>query len=236
MEGTSRNDIARDIEKGKKNGRYKDCVHLIIGEPGPYGSGTFHTICAKQAFEYLQKAHPLDKQPHCPPDCHFFLPKENAMSLQYDEAWICENGHTINSCIHEMPEKNTEFCEKCGAKTVKTCPSCEKPIRGFDWESSGLSSYKVPSYCIHCGSPFPWTQSKIQAAEELIRLNEDLNDPEKEDFVGAVQEIGKDSPQAKVGAEKIKKYARKIGQEAYSVIKDIISDIASETIKKQLGI
>jgi len=153
----------------------------------------------------------------------------------YDEAWICENGHKINSSVRNMPEFNAEFCKECGSKTVKACTSCEKPIRGIYWGGSPFSEYLVPAYCIHCGDPFPWTKSKLEAAEELIRLNQALTEQEKEEFVAAVREVGKDSPKAKVAGEKIKSFARKIGQQGYVVLKDVISDIASETIKKQLG-
>ena len=56
-----------------------------------------------------------------------------------------------------------------------------------------LIPYRVPSYCTNCGEPYPWTHAKLEAVEELIRLNENLSSEEKEQFASAVREASKDT-------------------------------------------
>ena len=89
----------------------------------------------------------------------------------HDVALICENGHIVNYSSHNMPESNSECCEKCGAVAMNACRSCNKPIRGTWWGGSFSTYDKPPSYCSGCGEPYPWTRSAPEAAEELIRFN-----------------------------------------------------------------
>ena len=52
-----------------------------------------------------------------------------------EEEWtdimqVCRNGHPINySCI-EHPERNQDYCEKCGKETITKCPNCGQGIPG----------------------------------------------------------------------------------------------------------
>ena len=50
--------------------------------------------------------------------------------MQYDSALICKNGHLINDNLHQYPDENSAFCDKCGAPTISTCPHCNHEIKG----------------------------------------------------------------------------------------------------------
>lgn len=41
----------------------------------------------------------------------------------YDAAQICMNGHVITRMFHDSPEFRQNFCDKCGEKTITTCPN-----------------------------------------------------------------------------------------------------------------
>ena len=132
----------------------------------------------------------------------------------YDVALVCENGHEVNAASQGMPEFNAKRCDKCGAKAIDACPTCETSIRGFYWGGAiSAAPYKPPAFCHDCGEPYPWTKASLEAAEELIRFNEYLSDEEKGDFLEALKETTRDTPKARVAAEKIKRYGKKLGTE-----------------------
>ena len=76
----NRNDVARDIEEGKRSGRYTNCTQLVLA-----GERTFQTYCKQRALQYPENPYPagvvgipLLKEPHCPEDCHFFEDRAKA--------------------------------------------------------------------------------------------------------------------------------------------------------------
>lgn len=68
----------------------------------------------------------------------------------------------------------------------------------------------------------------------MIDLSEKLSEQEKGDFKNAVQEVAGNTPKARVGAEKIKRYSLKAGKVVGDGIRDILVDIVSEVVKKTL--
>lgn len=154
--------------------------------------------------------------------------------MSYDTAQICINGHIINESFNDYPEFNETFCSKCGGKTITTCQSCNSVIRGAYRGGMGLSSMDLPSYCITCGKEYPWITSGIEAAKELLDLNDDLSDTEKEEILASVRELTKDSPKTEVNVLKFKKFAKKLGQDSFDALYKITIDVAAEVGKKIL--
>jgi hypothetical protein len=80
-------------------------------------------------------------------------------------------------------------------------------------------------------------QARRHQLDELVRLfkdhlpAEDANEAER-----AVPEIVKDTAEAERAAHKLRGLVEKLGKGAYDVAVRIISDIASETVKKILGL
>ena len=145
-------------------------------------------------------------------------------------AQICLNGHVI-SYYSEDIEK---FCSQCGAKTITSCPNCGTNIRGMkDYDIPTIGAvYTLPSYCPECGSPYPWTQSKLDAMKELIDFDENLSPDEKDYMNSNLKDLTVDTPKTKVVATKFKSYLRKAGTAVASSIREILVDIASEAAKK----
>lgn len=85
----------------------------------------------------------------------------------FDIAQVCPNGHVATEASQKFPEFTRQFCETCGEKTLISCPSCNRPIRGQYQGEVAVEEYKPPAYCFACGKPFPWTESAIQSAIEL---------------------------------------------------------------------
>jgi hypothetical protein len=143
----------------------------------------------------------------------------------FDFAQICMNGHVINSVAGQTPAWNRKFCGSCGAKTITQCFSRQSPIRGeprVSWMASdAVPPYTCPSFCKDCGSPYPWTQSKLVAARELIELSDDIEASDKEILVADLPDLARETPKTKVAAIRFRKIAFRLGGSVASALRDI---------------
>src|SRR5690606_32823884 len=62
--------------------------------------------------------------------------------------------------------------------------------------------YHKPSYCYNCGYPFPWTEQLINNAVELIALDEELTDEQKEILKNALPDLIVETPSTPVATAK----------------------------------
>lgn len=94
----------------------------------------------------------------------------------YDAYLVCENGHGVNDRYYRHPELNKKFCTKCGASTRKSCPNCNKDIKG-EYHTEGVISFggrnAVPVICDNCGKDFPWKSKKNQIKVNVKSDNKD---------------------------------------------------------------
>ena len=82
----------------------------------------------------------------------------------YTTPSICtREGHAQSRDISEIP--STPFCKECGANTISACTSCAEAIHGTVGRHPG--PYDPPNYCHNCGSMYPWTALRIEAARAL---------------------------------------------------------------------
>ena len=154
----------------------------------------------------------------------------------YDLAQICENGHVANSCARDYPARNQVHCDKCGSRTITTCPACEAEIRGSYHIPSviGLSNYTAPAFCYKCGEPFPWTAAALRAAEDLADEMDALSDDEKESLKKTLPDLVRETPRARLAETRFKKLMKKAGGEACEGLRGLLTDIVSETVRKTL--
>lgn len=157
-------------------------------------------------------------------------------SGRYEVAQICFNGHVITSMLESNPEMDQKFCGKCGAGTITECQSCKEKIRGYHIVSGilSLSPYVLPKFCYACGKSYPWTESKLRAAQELTDKLGELTSKEREDLKKSLDEIVKDAPNAQVAAMRFKKLVAKAGRGAAEAFKEILISIVSEAVKKSI--
>jgi hypothetical protein len=74
-QSTSKNEIARDIENGKQQDRYKDCTNLRVGERGAFPRD-FFVECVENSLENPPFTGQGDSR--CPADCLFFRDRSTA--------------------------------------------------------------------------------------------------------------------------------------------------------------
>jgi len=152
----------------------------------------------------------------------------------YDTAQICLNGHSINSMAVSSPERNQNFCDKCGAKTITDCPHCKHCIRG-KYHISGafhFSEFHPPKFCHHCGQPYPWTESTIEAAKEYADELEKLTPEEREKLKKSIGDLVQDTPKTELAASRFKQLVTKAGGSTADIFQKVLVNIISETAKK----
>ncbi|CAM2809685.1 DUF2321 domain-containing protein [Dellaglioa algida] len=157
------------------------------------------------------------------------------MDTQYSQS-VCLKGHQISSFITTSSENPKEFCEDCGSEVITHCPSCNKSINGYLQLDGVFGGYDVPvpSYCRNCSSPYPWTSTALESLKELINLQDELNDEEKDDFSSSLPDLISNGPKSKVAITKFNKYSSKISSGFRNFAVEIISSIASDVIVKSL--
>ncbi|WP_370837405.1 DUF2321 domain-containing protein [Megasphaera sp.] len=157
-------------------------------------------------------------------------------------AEICMNGHITTGNIEHNPERRETYCHICGAPTITECPSCHASIRGdYDLaDGDDIFSLRVPlrltqplAYCTKCGHPFPWTNSALSAAKELIQMS-NLSISDIDFFNKNIDKILYESPSSTVAIVKIKKILEKVGKFSIDIIKQTLISVASETAKRIL--
>lgn len=155
------------------------------------------------------------------------------MSGYYENATICINGHVVSS----SKANYTSFCNSCGKSTISNCSNCSTSIRG-NYEVPGVAvigfPYYKPSYCYSCGHPFPWTETLINNAVELIALDENLSDEDKAIIKSALPDLIVETPTTPLATAKYKKFVPKAAKYIQDGLKNLLVDVASETVKKSL--
>src|SRR5437667_4454972 len=140
------------------------------------------------------------------------------MSVWYDTALVCLNGHVVNWSSQKWPDRNDRFCSRCGAKTISQCTKCNHPIRGDLHVERVAGGYRStddppPAFCAGCGAPYPWTQTRLEAARQLV-MEMDVLPPEERDLLGQnLDDIVTDTPRTAVAATRVKRLLAKARDE-----------------------
>lgn len=149
---------------------------------------------------------------------------------------VCENGHVLTDRL-ENSARDDKFCDKCGARAISKCPTCNANIRG-DIKDSGVLvlgyTTPAPKYCPECGAPFPWTVSTIEALKEIAELDDELTSEDVETLTESAGETLSETPRTKVAALKIKKVLEKAGKETAKAMRDLLVDVVAETAKRTI--
>jgi hypothetical protein len=154
----------------------------------------------------------------------------------YFTAQVCLTGHTITDAVQQSPERIEKFCSQCGAETIIACPACETPIRGY-YETGtfgSLREYEPPKYCYSCGTSFPWTKAKIEAAKEHASDLDHLSEDEKVQLQGAIDDIAAGGARTDLAVSRFKRLMKKAGQAVGSGLYKVAIDVASDAAKKGL--
>lgn len=156
----------------------------------------------------------------------------------YRVAQICLNGHMINDRSDSNSDHNAKFCTKCGQPTITTCPVCNAKIRGYYYvEGVFRHSSKptpVPKYCHECGTAYPWTQSILDNALELLSLDVDLDSDTKKIIQEAIPNLIVETPSTSISIEKYKLSMDNVSQFVKDGLANLLVSVVSDGVKNIL--
>jgi hypothetical protein len=95
---------------------------------------------------------------------------------QADVMQVCENGHVITDLLMSQPGRGQRHCDRCGAPTLDSCPTCGQKIPG-SVPLPGLTTTgyrRAPACCATCGAAFPWSR-RLDRALPRDTENADLD-------------------------------------------------------------
>jgi hypothetical protein len=120
---------------------------------------------------------------------------------------------------------------------MTACDNCGAPIRGYYWgDEPSTKDVDPPNFCLSCGVPYPWTESGLEAARELAREADGLDEDERALLERSLDDIVSEGPKTGVAVERTKRLLAKAGKGTAQAIRDILVDIASQAAKKSLGL
>lgn len=172
------------------------------------------------------------------------------MPEHFDDALVCQNGHVANDAVRGNPSRNGKHCMVCGAQLSSTCGECGASIRGrstiadYSQASSisgeprivGRAMGQLPNFCYQCGKPHTWTSRHAEALDELLGELEGLEAEERERLRKSVPDILADTPKSNVAVTLFKKAISKVGQAGGKLLMDVLSKVATEAVKGNLGL
>lgn len=145
----------------------------------------------------------------------------------------CEQGHWITS---DLERGATPFCGRCGSPAVRHCSNCAEPLRGEYRGSISMRNPPLIAYCLQCGHPWPWTKGKTDAFFEMASATEELTEAEISNLRELLPHIVTEGPRTDVAAFKISVIISRVKGAGIAVLRDILSGIAVEAAKKNLGL
>lgn len=161
---------------------------------------------------------------------------KDLMSESYfEQAQICLNGHVITLMLAMSPERSQSFCSECGSPTISECPECNAPIHGYHVSPGiigGTSSERVPAFCHNCGTSYPWTAARLEAARELADDAEELDGDERDQLKKTLDDLVNDTPRTQVAAQRFKRLAARAGAETAGGLKEVLVGVVSEAARK----
>lgn len=155
----------------------------------------------------------------------------------YDTALVCAAGHLVNANVHTRPQHNARHCSSCGQPTISACPSCDTEIRG-EYHVPGVAvigsaaRVNVRAHCHDCGKPYPWTEARLKAANDLMAEFDKLDDDDRAHFAEALPDLLADTPNSTVSAVRVKRLLTKAGEGAKEGLWEILKGVATSGASK----
>lgn len=176
-------------------------------------------------------------------------------SYYYENAQICKNGHIRNTCTQSHPEQNEKRCSLCGEEVISCCPSCQAPIRGGLFKQTPTYRYSnrydpfaeihtahkictgskterikqdvsLPAFCNQCGSPYPWTKTRLEAFQQIVDSLDDVSPELKKRLKNSFPDIICETPKTELAAIIVENVLKQSTGFAAAALKEWIKNYA----------
>lgn len=92
----------------------------------------------------------------------------------------------------------------------------------------------APKYYPECGELFPWTSASLDALQELVELDDDLDADDVDALVKSAETALTVGPKTKVAAMRVKKNLGKAGKATVATARDLPIVIFGESDKRAI--
>lgn len=165
------------------------------------------------------------------------------MQKEFSSAQYCINGHTIITNMSH-PNLKSDFCSKCGAKTITECPKCQSFIPGdmhvvgyiYSNRQDRYYPRKRPSFCPNCGTPYPWTEKAIANLKSSLEDIKVLSKEEREQIISDCPDIFSETDATPIAAKRFKKAMSCAGKLTADFLVGFASSFGCTLFTKLLGI
>lgn len=138
--------------------------------------------------------------------------------------------HKIAEYAVSHPESRQKFCEDCGEETIDACRHCKSNIR-----ASRYLDGTVPKYCVECGLAYPGQAAAIENLSEVLKES-GLSAQDLEKVNTTLPDVVRNTPKTESASLRLKGILGKLGKSGYDIAIKVVTDVASETAKKTLGL
>jgi hypothetical protein len=92
------------------------------------------------------------------------------------------------------------------------------------------------AYCLHCGRPFPWTESKLVAARAIAEESDDLDAEDREQLDAILPDLiaKTETPRTQLAIVRLKKLTKKGGSAFAEALRKTLIDVVSESVRNVL--
>ncbi len=154
---------------------------------------------------------------------------------EYDKAQICANGHYIATTAKGFV--SDKYCSICGAAIHDKCLNCGAPFRGMETINGGRCLPMKPNaFCYNCGKPYPWTKAAIETVSELIKMEQGIDEDEKEKAISELPDVINESPRTTLAVARLQILTSKCGKFVADGIRQFAIDFGCELAKKMFGL
>ena len=101
-------------------------------------------------------------------------------------------------------------------------------LGGDPWEPS--------NFCYACGKPYPWTEKRLAAAQELTDEIDELSNDEKKSLKESILDLAQDTPRTELASIRYQKISKKLTGPVKSILNKVVTSIATEATKKFLDL
>ena len=150
-----------------------------------------------------------------------------------DIGLVCLNGHDVNNRSTTEPQYNADYCPKCGAKTISECPHCSEPING-EYLDPNISAGRPALFCHACGKPYPWTEKKAEALEEMIAELVGFEAGELEKLKESIPDLICETPKSDIAVFRYRNAIIKAGTIGGKALYDLAASVAGSVIANKL--
>lgn len=91
-----------------------------------------------------------------------------------------------------------------------------------------------PAYCPECGTPFPWTQERLHAAQGIIDMLDELSDEQKEELKKIIPDLTVERPRTQLSTLLFVKTFEKISGYGKEFLIKWLNDNAVATVLELL--